>query len=86
MRLLQRDVTLIYNKLKVRITRSELWNLVTHLIYLSYNRTVVSLYNNQLCVFISDSDIFPDFIHLLSELARKANKIKGSFCFCLCSA
>jgi len=29
---------------------------------------------------------FPDFIHLLIELARKANKIKGSFCFCLCSA
>jgi hypothetical protein len=29
---------------------------------------------------------FPDFIHFLTQLARKANKIKGPFCFCLCSA
>ena len=28
----------------------------------------------------------PDFIHELRERARKANKIKESFCFSACSA
>ena len=28
----------------------------------------------------------PDFIHELKKYARKANKIKGHFRFCLCSA
>jgi len=32
------------------------------------------------------SDRAPDFIHVAGKNPRKANKIKGCFCFCRCSA